>query len=388
MDFEIKIREDHLSKATNKLIQEEIEKARQNIGITTIIAIGVSNYRFLQKLKGPMKDIERIKNNFTSNQATKLYDPKQLIVLADPTSHQLRECILNFAQKRAMRGDIVLFYFSGHGAVIGNGDFALCTVESTKNPALDGGILSASAVMFSDILHTFSSVDIRPFFIFDACFSGSSALEDGFQIGHVIQNEAYIFGSTYGLLCSSNPEVETKDLPEGGIFTLRFCETIEAGIGGPLNKNKPLLSISDIASSLIDRLALDGSSLPRLYMGSQLPEIAISKNVQYSPESESFTLQYKQIVLLLWNNGNPKEVKISDFLTEIGSGAYANHSKLSRNPWALLENSSSNKKRKLTEKGIEFAQGKIKIPKRIIKDPISWNWIPDPDSPLIKISDL
>jgi len=248
-----------MSKATNRLIQEEVTKSRQNIPLTTIFIIGVSNYKYLRKLQGPEKDIENLKKILSEQPSTRLYEKEQFITLSDPTSHQLRESVLNFSSRRTAHGDIVIFYFSGHGGVIAGGDFVLCTIESRKNQSLDSGLLSTSGVLFTDIVRTFSSVDIRPFFIIDACFSGTSALSAGFQIGQVIQNEAYTFGSTYGLLCSSNPEAETKDLPEGGICTLRLCEIIESGIGGAIYKNKPILTISDVSTSLIDRLAIDGS---------------------------------------------------------------------------------------------------------------------------------
>jgi len=133
---------------------------------------------------------------------------------------------------------------------------------------------------------------------------------------------------------------------------------------------------------------LTGLSLPRLFIGSQLPEIAIAKNVQYSPESESFTPQYKRIIELLWNEGKTREVEISEILDVIGTGAYANYSKLNRTPWNLIEQRNTNKRRKLTDRGIEFANGNLSIPKKIIKDPISWDWIPDPDSDLITIDDI
>ncbi len=377
-----------MSKVTNRLIQEEVDKARRNIEITTIFNIGVSNYKYLEKLKGPTKDIKNFEKLLSTDPATRLYKKEQIITLSDPTSHQLRECILNFSARRSARGDIVIFYFSGHGGVIAGGDFVLCTTESRKNQSLDSGLLSTSGVLFTDVVRTFSSVDIRPFFIFDACFSGTSALSAGFQIGQVIQNDAYTFGSTYGLLCSSNPETETKDLPEGGIFTLRLCEILKSGIDGAIYKNKPILTISDVSALLIDRLAIDGSSLPRLFIGSQLPEIAIAKNVQYSPESESFTPQFKKIIELLWNNGNPREVEISEILDNIGTGAYANYSKLNRAPWNLLEQGSNTKKRKLTDRGIDFAEGNLSIPKKIIKDPITWDWIADPESSFITIDDI
>ena len=191
-----------MSKATNQLIQEQVTEARKNIGITTIFTVGVSEYDHMRRLSGPTLDLESIRRCFIENSDTSLYGEQQLIEIADPTSDELRTQVTEFAENRRARGDIVIFYFSGHGGVLAGGKFLLCTKDTRVSQSLDGGgLLSTSAVLFQDIVHTFSSVDCRPIFIIDACFSGTSALEQGFQIGQMVQNEAYSFGNSYALLC-------------------------------------------------------------------------------------------------------------------------------------------------------------------------------------------
>ena len=172
------------------------------------------------------------------------------------------------------------------------------------------------------------------------------------------------------------------------MFTIRLHEAIQNGIGGPYYKNKPLLTLSDIAMPLKESLSRDGYPLSRLFLGSQLPQIGISKNTKYKLERENFTPYMKEIVELIWNSGISREVKISEFLDNIGTGAYANHSKLSLPPWALLQDGRSKSHRVLTERGIQFAQGKLRIPKRIIKNPDSWKWVADPESEMVFISDI
>jgi len=270
-----------LSKATNRLIQEQVTEARRNLGLTTIFAIGVSDYQHMRKLNGPTRDLENIRNVLVENPETCLYSEEQVITILDPTSDQLREEISRFSVNRGARGDIVIFYFSGHGGILAGGEFLLCTTETRANQLLEGGgLLSTSAVLFRDIVHTFSSTDIRPIFIIDACFSGAIALEDGFQIGRMVQNEAFTFGNTYGLLCSSSGEVESKDTPDGGAFTLRLCEAINNGMGDMLYRNKPILTLDDVAIPMIENLARDGYPLPRFFIGPQLPQVAISKNTK------------------------------------------------------------------------------------------------------------
>lgn len=378
-----------MSKATNRLIQEQVNEARQNLGITTVFAVGVSEYEHMRRLGGPIRDIENIRQMFIENPDTSIYEEEQLITILDPTSDQLRREVSEFAENRGARGDIVIFYFSGHGSVLEGGEFLLCTTDSRSNQLLEGGgLLSTSAVLFRDIVHTFSSIDIRPIFIIDACFSGAIALEEGFQIGRVVQNEAHTFGNTYGLICSSSAEIESKDTPEGGAFTIRLHEATINGIDSGFYRNKPILTLDDIAMPLAEALSRDGYPLPRLFIGPQLPQIAFTKNTQYRPEIETFTPYMRRIVELCWNMGNSIEVEISEFLNNIGRGAYANHSKLSRLPWGLLQNGQSRSHRILTERGVQFAQGNLAIPRRIIKDPATWEWVADPEAEMVLITDI
>ncbi|MDO9545574.1 MAG: caspase family protein [Pelolinea sp.] len=378
-----------MSKATNRQIQNQVSEARQNLGMMTIFAVAVSDYQYIRRLRGAEQDLVKIRQIFVDNPATSLYSEEQLITLSNPTSSELRRAVLEFTESRGARGDIVIFYFSGHGSVLGGGEFLLCTTDSRPNQRIDGGgILSTSSVLFRDIVHSFSSVDIRPIFIIDACFSGTIGLSDDFQIGQMMQNEAFTFGNTYGLLCSSSSEAESKDTPEGGLFTIRLHEAAENGMSGNFYKNKPLLTLNDIAIPLVESLSRDGYPLSRLFFGPQLPQIGISKNIQYQLEFEYFPPMYRQIIELIWNNGEPTEMHIEELGRRIGRGAYSNHSKLSLPPWGLLQDGQSRSHGILTERGILFSQGVFAIPRRVIKDPESWEWIADPESEMVFISDI
>ncbi len=377
-----------MSKAINRLIQEQVTEARRNIGLTTIIAIAVSGYQHLPQLVGPREDLEMVRDLFIGNPEISLYRENQFIPLLDPTSAQLRKTILDYAVDRGARGDVVIFYFSGHGSVLAGGEFLLCTTDSRTSGLEGGGVISRSAVLFRDVVLALSSCDVRPIFIIDACFSGTTALANGFQVGQMVQNEVFTFGNSYGLLCSSSAEVASKDTPQGGAFTVRFHQSVLDGLGNAVDRNKPLLTISDIASPLNDHLARDGYPLPRLFIGPQLPTIAPSKNSQSQPESESFPPSYKQIVEIIWNDGNPREVHIDELGEIVGRGAYSNPSKLSLPPWGLLEDGQSGSYRKITERGILFIKGELAIPKRIIKEPLTWEWIADPDAEMVFISDI
>ena len=373
-------------------MRDEVDEARRNIKITKIFSVGVSDYDYLRSLSGPTFDLRKIRSIFLENQHTSLYDESQFIELINPTSSELRSEILNFADDRRARGDIVIFYFSGHGSVLGGREFVLCTKDSRFNSLIEGGgILSTSSVLFKDIIYTFLSVDVIPVFILDSCFSSTVALAGNLQldqINQIVQNDGYIFGNTYTMLCSSSTDVESKDTPDGGVFTIRLHETIQNGIKTGVYRNKPLLNITDITNPLTESLSKDGYVLPRIFFGPQVPQIAICKNTGYQPETESFPPSYRKIIEHIWNSGNPKEILIDELGNKLGRGVYSNHSKLSLQPWGLLEDGQTEKYRKLTERGKLFAQGRLAIPKRIMKDPQTWEWVPDPRSHFVYINDV
>ena len=75
--------------------------------------------------------------------------------------------------------------------------------------------------------------------------------------------------------------------------------------------------------------------------------------------TERFSPYLKRIIQYLWNEGNPREATISEFLEYIGAGAYGNHSKLTLTPWNLVEKGMASSSRKLTERGIFFAKGDL-----------------------------
>ena len=72
----------------------------------------------------------------------------------------------------------------------------------------------------------------------------------------------------------------------------------------------------------------------------------------------------------------------------MGRGAYSNHSKLSLTPWDLLQDGQSRSHRILNERGVQFAQGNLAIPRHIIKDPSTWEWVADPEAEMVLITDV
>lgn len=357
----------------------------------TIIAVGVENYKYLPRLKGTKHDVENFHDLLVSSQKTALYQEKQFTTIIDPTSAELRDLISTYIFDRSALGDILIFYFSGHGTTVGHKDFGFCTIDTRFHSSIQA-VLPLTVFRFSELLDSLSIADITPVIIIDACYSGKAgdALVSTHTAINAMQEKIKISSaSNHALLCSCSDLQTSIDNPQkGGLFSRGIFEIAKNGISH--KKQKPdTIGLQDMyrpLSSFIETEVNDSN--PRLYIGETLYEFPLVKNVLYSPQKYSFVGHLKKIINTLWNNGEPRELPKSEILKLCGRGSYGNHNKLSLEPWQLVETAPKSSNRRLTKKGISFAKGKIKIPKSIEKDPHTGKWLPSPGSIEITINDV
>lgn len=353
---------------------------RDLIHRVTILAVGVNNYsdRFLPKLYGTHKDIEKIKNILTINKKTAVYKSRQFIELKDPTSTILKKKVNEYVLDRSAGGDILIFYFSGHGVAIGRDDFGFCTTDTVIHP-ISKTALPFTVVKFSEIMQSLNAANVIPVFIIDACYSGIAGKTlqiPPIDVISTIQNQIHtLSASSYALLCSCSELQATLDTPDGGIFSSQLFTTL---IGG-LDKNESkesVLTLQDIYNKLYENVLRNTiDQTPRMYLGPTLPKFAISLNSKHKIKAIALSPFYVSILKALWNNGKERSLTRDEISIICGKGAYGNHSKLRLSPWQLVE-VTSNKKLKLTRRGKLFMQNKLKIPQKIIQNPTSKEWIP------------
>jgi uncharacterized caspase-like protein len=184
---------------------------------TKIIAVGVSEYDDLKCLEGPSKDLQTVKNIFISTTGVSIYPTEKISVLENPTTNELRESLMDYINTRTAGGDILIFYFAGHGYVSGYGEFSLCLKDSRKGFD-NSGVLALSTLSFGEIVKSLSARDIKPFFILDTCFSAASAKVGQVNVGVQIEYEASkSLGSSYSVLASSSPTAFSRESKEGGL---------------------------------------------------------------------------------------------------------------------------------------------------------------------------
>lgn len=368
--------------------KELVDQALSNLDRTSVIIVGAAEYRDLPNLHGPTFDLEMMFDLLVEDDEISLYKPNQVIELGNPTSARFREAILDYAQSRSARGDILLFYFTGHGCVLDANTFGFCLTD-TRLGVEGRGVLPLSVVPFSEVLQTLATYDVHPIFILDACFSSMTAPQGDSLVANNLQNAMRAAKSeTFALIASSGSRSTSIDTSIGGVFTQSLYLIIKNGLSGGSGKLQPFITLKELASPLQELLAQEGHPLSRCYVGDDLPLVPIARNSTYTPQTERFSPYMKQIVEYLWNNGSPREVQISDLITTVGRGAYGNHTKLGYQPWNLLEYGKVKKIRKLTSQGMKFAQGNHKIPRVIIRDLNTWEWQAAPDTDYIRITDV
>lgn len=342
------------------------------IGRVTILAVGVWQYQYMRRLTGPERDLQNLRDIMIDDPDLAIFEPRQYRELSNPTSELLRQEINQYVIDRGADNDILLFYFSGHGAPIGGSDFAFCTTDTTYLIE-EHTILPMTAVSFTEILRTLWIKKVIPIFIIDACFSGTAGGALIAYIGQLVDElKGEIqrkYASTYALLCSAPSDEEVRDNPngDGGFFSSALADLAREGID-PNNRRTPTVTLTSIFPFL--RRAAESSVIsptPMLFIGPTLPEFSIVKNVYF--EALEYRLQPHLVAVLraLWNNGVPCELRPRDILSITGSnGAYGNHQKLSFAAWNLVESSGSC--RRLTERGIAFMRGELRVPRDVVKD--------------------
>jgi hypothetical protein len=376
-----------MSPRSYPLSEESIEEIYDNIARTYVLVAAISEYEHMPYLGGPAEDIRMAREIFVDIPEISIYQDRYK-ELFNPSSYDFRETIINFSLARSARGDILIVYFSGHGAITGFNNFVFC-LRDTAARSDDSGVLPLSSVNFRDVVQTLTSADVLPIFIIDACFSSSASPYNYQMITSAMQDTLHRnISGAYGLLASTSPESASFDTAFGGVFTRKLHSLVINGLDDDTNRHLPLLTLQNITSPLQNELATAGFPLSRSYLGPDLPFVPISRNPGYEPDSESFSPYMAKIVHYLWNEGKPREAKISEFVENIGPGAYANHSKLSLKPWDLLKDCEQNSFRELTVKGKQFAKGELSIPRRIIKNTERKEWVPDPETDYVSISEI
>ena len=355
----------------------------------TVLEFGISNYDQLHQLPGTRRDIENLKNVLISTGSIGIYPESNVETYFDLTLNEIQEILINYTYSRSGRGDKLIFYFSGHGAVLGNGDFYFC-LKDTKKGFGNEGFLPLSALSLREIINTLSNFDILPCFIIDACFSGASINVEKVNVGLNIEYLASkALGNSYAIIASSGSDSFSYGDEEGGFFTNELVRLMKSGL--PASINEKFITVQNITMPLNEILAKEGFPLTRLHIGKTYPELILCKNKNYKDDFriERMVHSYLPLFIYVWNDGHPKPFTPEEIRQKMPS-AYGNNRKLDY-IWGLLEEveiEGMGKVRRLTDKGKRFCQNQVTIAKEMIFDNEKEIWKPRSNTKFIKSSEL
>ena len=118
-----------MSPRSKAVSQSKFEEYRLNIARAQVIACSVANYENLPRLPGAMRDLEMVDDIFNAHADVAIYSGKTTTLL-DPSVSEFRGEILKYSVSRSARADILIFYFSGHGTILGADEFEFCLKDT------------------------------------------------------------------------------------------------------------------------------------------------------------------------------------------------------------------------------------------------------------------
>ncbi|MEH2357485.1 caspase, EACC1-associated type [Nostoc sp.] len=192
------------------------------------LLIGVSEYQpGLNPLPSAVKDVEAMRRVLVNPEMGDFAEA-DVTALKNPQRQEMESAIYNL-YANCQKDDLVLFYFSGHGVTVENGDFYLSTSITVKN---QGKLNPTSAVSATNV-HSWmnQSKSKRLVVILDCCFSGAFAKGLTAKDSGTINLQQHLGGEGRAILTASTSTQYAfeSDGLELSIYTHYLVEGIEKG---------------------------------------------------------------------------------------------------------------------------------------------------------------
>jgi regulation of enolase protein 1 (concanavalin A-like superfamily) len=286
------------------------------------LLIGVSNYETLQKLPGATRDIKGI-SNILQDPNLGGFISENITLLEDPERKEAEEAIYDLFD-RSRKGDLVLFYFAGHGITDMLGQFYLAARLTCKDKEKLRDITAISAKYLQEKMS--QSLSERQVIILDCCFSGAFAKGMTARASGTVNLE-YLGGKGRAVLASSTStqySFEHKD-SGFGIYTHYLLEGIEKGTAD--RDRDGWVSVAELHEYVSSRVKeycieqeIDPPMTPEIYSAKEGYNIILAKagNIRASLISFSSPIDSRKLNSdFKWHQGDSINSKY--FLLEDGS---------------------------------------------------------------------
>jgi Caspase domain len=216
------------------------------------LLIGNSTYpadeHNLQTLKGPVKDIAAV-NRALIDPGTGLFADVDVTLLPEATSARAIRALGRFFGT-AVRDDVLLVYFSGHGKLDQSGRLHLCMQDTETTDLLSTAVSSARIKEFADASHARNVV-----IVLDCCYAGAFRGAD--LVDTVAGPGRYVLTSCRGTQLANDATVENGT----SFFTQHLVDgLVEAAAD---QDGDGYITFSDLYAYVDRRLREAGKQIPQ-----------------------------------------------------------------------------------------------------------------------------
>lgn len=215
-----------------------------------LISVGCNHYDHLTELAGAENDAESLFNVLTAPQFGDC-DASKSVLIKSPNFQTLRTSIIE-AASRLDHGDVLTFFFAGHGAAK-NGIFYICLSDTRPDQIV------ATAFPLNSLLLTIQEAAPRHAnILIDACNSGGVA---GDVKRALSQESVGDTGTTeISLLAACARNQVAYEVEGRGVFTSQVVACIEGTTF--VQDNTENLDLADVAGIISQKMATGGEQQP------------------------------------------------------------------------------------------------------------------------------
>ena len=194
------------------------------------LLIGVSEYQGLPPLPGSVLDVDALREVLVHPEMGGFAET-DVFILKNPQRQEMEDQIYRLFANRS-RDDLLLFYFSGHGARDERGQLYLANSNTRKD---NGQLVDPTAVAATYLQNKInSSKSQRQVIILDCCFSGAIAQGMTIKDDGVVDVNAYLGGKGRAILTSSTATEyslgsDTTEETGLSVYTRYLIEGIKTG---------------------------------------------------------------------------------------------------------------------------------------------------------------
>ncbi|WP_414578458.1 caspase, EACC1-associated type [Anabaena sp. CCY 9402-a] len=261
------------------------------------LLIGISEYEpGLAPLPNAVNDVEAMRRVLL-NPDMGCFAQEYVTVLKNPPQQEMARAIYHLYDNR-QKDDLVLFYFSGHGVTVENGEFYFSTRQTEKQ---NNKLLPFTAVAGKDVHEQMNkSKSKRQVVILDCCFSGAFAKGLTAKDSGTINLEQHLGGEGRVILTASTSTqyaFNSDDL-DLSIYTHYLVEGIEKGAAD--KDGDGLIAVDELHDYVKSKLQEAAPAMtPEFYPAKEGYRLVLAKSAKDDPQ-----IKYRKEVERRINRGN------------------------------------------------------------------------------------